>query len=177
MGSYLHFCIIENYPRKIKALCEIGISIPNIVYELIIDPRNQLEHEYKIPKSKEAKHAVELAELFLASTKQEMKQLSIVALDWNVLFMYTINEKGMGVEFEGFSKQPMLFVDISTKPVEVKIVNPQDEEISFTELGKFRETESIKFAKKLREHYAQTSHGESLYKLPFYKEIKKQGGF
>lgn len=37
------------YPSKMEALNELGVSIPQIVGELVIDPRNELEHQYQMP--------------------------------------------------------------------------------------------------------------------------------
>ncbi len=178
LGNHLRHFLSKNYPTKIQALCDIGISIPPIVHELIIDPRNQLEHDYKRPELSKAKHAVQIADLFLNATEKELKRKPIVALRWNVLFMHSESIQESKVEFKGFSKEPMLFVDVFTEPVEVKTVHPEDHEISFTLLDCFTEEQSLELAKKLREHYTQTwkSSGESGDSAFFYKEIKRQAG-
>ena len=43
-----------NYPVKIDGLTSIGIDVDNIIQELIIDPRNEMEHKYKVPEPKES---------------------------------------------------------------------------------------------------------------------------
>jgi len=176
LGNHLRYFLSKNYPTKIQALCDIGISIPPIVHELIIDPRNQLEHDYKRPELSKAKHAVQVAELFLNATEKEFKRKPIVALRWNVLAMHSISKQESKVEFHGFSKEPMLFVDVFVEPVEVKIVHPKDSEVSFTRLECFTQEQSIELANKLREHYTQNwkSFGESGTSAFFYKEIKRQ---
>jgi hypothetical protein len=37
------------FPAKVSALRQVGIGIPDVVHELVIDPRNALEHNYDIP--------------------------------------------------------------------------------------------------------------------------------
>ncbi len=74
-----------NYPLKIKALNELGVSVPQIVSELVIDPRNELEHKYSMPTHRAAGRAIEIAELFLSATDAESSRSSIVAVNWNIL--------------------------------------------------------------------------------------------
>src|SRR5260370_3187100 len=50
-----------NYPAKMKMLSQVGLSTPDLIYELIIDPRNDVEHSYKGCTWAQAKRAVELA--------------------------------------------------------------------------------------------------------------------
>jgi hypothetical protein len=37
----------KSYPDKCQILREVGISIPGIVHDLAIDPRNESEHRYQ----------------------------------------------------------------------------------------------------------------------------------
>ena len=57
-----------NFPDKIERLNELNIIAPRILIK-INKVRNFLEHEYKIPKKEEAEDALDVAILFLESTK------------------------------------------------------------------------------------------------------------
>src|SRR5690348_2964037 len=35
-----------NFPIKIQTLESVGIAVPSVIQELIINPRNELEHDY-----------------------------------------------------------------------------------------------------------------------------------
>jgi len=182
LSNHLRYFIDKSYPTKMQGLSDIDISIPPIVHELIIDPRNQLEHDYKKPERKKAEHSVQVSELFLNATHKELGQKPIIALAWNVLAAHSVSMKDNnareGVKFHGFSQNPMLFIDVFIDPVEVKIVHPECDEICFARLDRFTKEESIEFAKKVREHYTKTwkSSGESGASAFFYNEIKRQAG-
>jgi len=179
-----HLCLFigKNYPAKIDALSKIGISIVAIVHELIIDPRNQLEHEYERPEQKKAEYAVQIAKLFLDASQIELKRKSIVALAWNVLtahLMHWQEDKVQeSVNFHGFSENPMLFIDVFEERAKIKIVHPKEEEVCFALLETFTEDQSIELAKKLREHYTQDfkSTGGTETSAFFYREVKRQAG-
>src|SRR5262245_15594338 len=55
------------FPVKIQALEGLGIPVPGVIQELIINPRNELEHDYVPADSRTARHALEIAELFLSA--------------------------------------------------------------------------------------------------------------
>jgi len=73
------------FPEKITALRRVGLSIPDVVHELVIDPRNAVEHNYQLPDPETARHAVGVAELFVGATDAEYQRSSIVAVGWNVM--------------------------------------------------------------------------------------------
>jgi hypothetical protein len=45
--NHLSHLIRAKYPEKIEMLCDVGISIPEVVHELVIEPRNEVEHKYR----------------------------------------------------------------------------------------------------------------------------------
>jgi len=150
------------YPEKIDALRNIGISIDGVVMELIIDPRNELEHKYRVPEPEDAAHAIQVAGLFLAAMRQEFDRKPIVAFGWNLLGgVRHLEEAGDVVEFNGFAANPMFFIDVFRKPLEVKIVDPQASEVRFARLGAFSEQDCVDLGKYLRSHYAHSKHDAS----------------
>src|SRR5690349_21903094 len=44
--NHLRPILRSSYPRRMEALQEIGIDVPEVVHDLVIDPRNDLEHDY-----------------------------------------------------------------------------------------------------------------------------------
>jgi hypothetical protein len=104
------------YRRKIEALNELGMRIPQIVSELVIDPRNELEHQYQMPTGQAARQAIEISELFLHTTDAESKRPSIVAVNWNILGGDSWGNGQHHVTFDGFSNEAMLFIDVFDDP-------------------------------------------------------------
>jgi len=179
LGNHLRCYIGKNYPQRIEALGQIGVSVPPIVHELIIDPRNQLEHDYAKPEGVEAEHAVQVAELFLGAMREELQRTPIVALAWNIQVAYWARAQEGGVResinVHGFASDPMLFVDVFEEPAQVKIVHIRDEEILQACLAGFTQGECIALAKRLREHYLRPG-GFTSTSAFFYTEVKRQAG-
>ncbi len=98
MGGFLQR---KKYPAKVKILNELGIDIPDVVHDLIIDPRNNIEHAYELASKKQAKHAVQLCKLFLtsASVAEESQYGMIVSLGM------TLNTSFHGSEIPGKERQ------------------------------------------------------------------------
>src|SRR6266568_4120695 len=80
-----------SFPEKIQTLERIGINIPSVIQELIIDPRNELEHDYVPADAGTARHALDIATLFLTATDSVDSQESIIALNMNMLYTHSIN--------------------------------------------------------------------------------------
>lgn len=57
------------FPKKIEFIRSIGLVAPGILTK-INKKRNQLEHEYKCPGAEEVKDALDIVNLFLASTNK-----------------------------------------------------------------------------------------------------------
>ena len=97
-----------------KMLDEIGITVPDVVHGISIDPRNKSEHDYKEVDERTASHAVGVAELFLSSTKEEANRGAVIALNWNLAWRTIPNREGGTVG--DFHNRPMLLVDIFETP-------------------------------------------------------------
>jgi hypothetical protein len=138
----------ENYSVKLDALRNVGISAPDVLHELIIDPRNKTEHQYQEVVQKDARHAVEVADLFVHATAKEAERSAVVAFNWN------ISTGGSSfTELEEFGEFPMLLVDVFQEPKRVKIIRPVDGEVQYAELANFTKDEAIEFAQFMRTLY------------------------
>jgi len=173
LNYHQKYFLRDSNQQKITRLNEIGVPVPNIIYELIIDPRNNIEHYYAQPEEQIARRSIDLAELFLKALNEELEQESIVSFDWNICHKQYSNINETKISFEGFAEHPMLLIDIFQEPEEVKIIDPKDGEVRFASLQKFDRDQSLELAKLLHQHYKIESHGRITVSATFFKEIKK----
>ncbi len=165
------------YPEKIDALRKIGITVDSVVMELIIDLRNELEHKYRVPESEEAAHAIQVAGLFLAAMRQESDRKPIVAFGWNLLGgVRHLEEAGDVVEFNGFGANPMLFIDVFEKPMEIKILDPQASSVIHTPLSAFSEQDCVDLGVYLRSHYTHANRDASELPKTTFEALRSQAG-
>ena len=180
LANLLAYFWNKPYPEKAEALSSIGIPVGSVVQDLIVNVRNELEHSYVIAQAQGARHAVEIADLFLNRVKECLKGEPTIALNWNLEVTRT-EETRSGVSVGGSSYEwlpkPMLFLDLfctanlsqvgmnlvewvtvqEPKVIlgscQIKIVNPSDGTVEFAPLSEFTREECLAFGKKLREHY------------------------
>jgi hypothetical protein len=164
------------FPEKIQALKGVGMVIPSVIQELIINPRNELEHDYVPADGDTARRALEIATLFLTATDSDDSQESIVALNMNILFSHSIgNEES--VAFNGWSKGMMLFIDVFAEPHTAKIIDGENRDLRYAELANFTREEAIELARTLRHHYSLQNRGSTGTGPFFYSELKRLAGF
>jgi hypothetical protein len=150
------------YPEKIDALRKIGINVDSFVTELIIDPGNDLGHEYRVPESEDAARAIQVAGLFVAAMRQDFDRKPIVAFGWNLLGgARHLQEAGDVVEFNGLAANPMFFIDVFGRPPEIKILDPQASEVRFAPLKAFSKQDCVDLGVYLRSHYAHANRDAS----------------
>ncbi len=164
-----HFMTVflgRQYPDRIDALVKVGLTVPEIIHDLVIDPRNQIEHDYRIPTLKEAKHAVELAELLLRSLEHDIGVYPPV-LVWPELQSLQSYSPAQGHYFEitGFGSHPILFVDLFQDEQSVKIIDIESNEIQSASLSRFQSADSIELAKLLRTQYSHGGYPREFFDL------------
>jgi hypothetical protein len=165
------------FRKKIDALRQVGVGIPEVVHELVIDPRNAVEHNYQLPDLEAARHAVGVAQLFVGATDSEHQRSSIVAVAWNVMGSQLLTSEREYVRFREFGDRPMLFIDVFEEPHAAKIVDPKNCEIRSADLLSFSEEQSVTLAQLLRSNYAAGSLSSRGAGRTFFQEMKRQGGF
>lgn len=167
-----------NYPSKVAGLRQVGLVVPDVVQELVIDPRNDLEHGYQVPDGDVARHAVEVSDLFLRATQDEYERGSIVAVGWNAMGSHGIADGREFIQFREFSDRPMLFIDVFDDPAMAKIVDPTAKEVRLAELHSFTEDQAVALATLLRRGYSSAgAHSISGRGPRYYREMKRQAGF
>lgn len=171
----------KKYPKKIDVLKQLGISIQDVVYSLVIFPRNELEHTYERPTKDFAKNAVGIAELFVSATEKELELSSVVGVNPNIsssrLLSSNVDMPASVSTFGGFLNHSMLFIDVFMESPEAKIIDPNCNEIRWSKLCAFSTHEAIELAKLLRCNYNYSQKYVSRNDKTYYQEMKKQGKF
>jgi hypothetical protein len=176
----------RTYPDKIGILSEIGIPIPGIVHRLVIESRNEIEHDYKTVSEADATDAVDVAHLMLSATASEAPREPVVLAGGQLAAAMAIKSSEPRVESHTINElgtDPMVFVDFLETPARVKLVYPKDQEIRHAELNKFKKDEAIAFARHLRT-YRSLNLFSGMISLPKellptvrrFEEFKRQTG-
>jgi hypothetical protein len=166
-----------SYPVKIDGLVSIGIGVDSIVQELILDPGNELEHKYKVPEPEQAKHAIQVAGLFVAAMRAELERKPIIAFNWNVQFVHSKTKTEEVIEFKGFHANPMFLIDVFGEHTEIKIIDPQAEEVCYTRLKDLSRDDCLTLGTYLRSHYTHSNRGETDMPKTIYEALKSQVNF
>lgn len=117
-----------------------------MIQELVIEPRNELEHAY-IPANRDtARRAIDIASLFLDASAEIDARQSIIALNMNMRYSNQMGKGAQPVTFNGWSPNVMLFVDIFGEPHAAKLVDGAQHEIRYTELNKFTVSQAVELA-------------------------------
>jgi hypothetical protein len=144
----------KSYGDKCDILREVGINIPGIINDVIIDPRNDSEHRYQpIPEST-ARHAVELATLFLGATESEAARKAVVVVHWNLGSNFYDGARLSQPKITTFRNGPMFVVDIFDEPQRIKMVRPDEAKVEYADLAGMKKEELIEMAQLLRQGWA-----------------------
>jgi hypothetical protein len=183
--NHLGKLLSKNYPNKIEVLEQIGVSIPPVVFDLIIDPRNDLEHRYKAPSEKTAKDALGVAALALQGISDE--SCGIVALNWTKYGLETARF-AEPTTFPGWSDEIVLFVDVfDCTRQQIMLIDEIKGEIQLANLDTFNKNEAIEFAQLLRSidkdgkgmpsPFGGTFRHQLRFPAERYKKLKSLGNF
>jgi hypothetical protein len=169
--------IQDNYPSKLETLAQVGISIPGVVYDLIIAPRNALEHEYDAPTEKSARHAVDVAGLFLDQVSAEVSRGAIISLGTSGNYRRDRCDKP-GAEYDRISfdllpnSRPMFLVDVLSTPHRAVILIPKDKELLVAPMDVFSRPEVLQLVQLLRAPLAAGNY--RWYDLAEFTALKDQ---
>jgi len=177
LSYHLEYAKRCSYPVKIDGLTYIGIGIDSIVHELIIDPRDELEHKYRVPEPEQAKNAIQVAGLFVAGMRAELERKPIIAFGWNVHSAHWQTKTKEVTEFKGFRTTPMFLIDVFGKHIEIKIVDPQAAEVRYARLNDFSKYDCLELGMYLRSHYTHSNRSEPGMPKTVYEALKSQASF
>lgn len=180
VNNHLGRFLGESYPEKLAMLSEVGLCVPDILHELVIGPRNEIEHEYRPSTEEQAKRAVQLVILFLGATAEDAKRRAVLSYSWSINFGASFRDTPEGqIEKVEFSLRPeghpMLMVDVcDPNNHEVLILRPKDSEILACPMKDFGRADAIEFAKRLRSQCLTDSFSCSTYEIRWLRLLREQ---
>lgn len=175
VNNHLGCFIGRTYPEKLKALERLGLNAPDILHDLIIDPRNHIEHRYKSASQQEARHAVQLAKLFLPPEYPFGGESAFVSYAWSANHRVDLGPDVDKFEFTFKPHHsPQLFVDTCDPDEHVAmILRPATQEMFRCLLKDFSIDQALALAKKLSEQLAKSPF-ISTYKAPLMARLKEE---
>jgi hypothetical protein len=169
----------ENYKKKAGYLAALKMPGLTLLRDLVIDPRNDIEHAYEVATEDQARQACEVAELFLGATEKEAQIPAILALGWNVSSSESIST-APGQEFHRIEikltkeHEPMLFIKGYPSEPEVLVIYPKEETVSTCPLKKFKPEQVMTLNARLRECLKSDGFTQRSLSPAFVKAMKEQ---
>lgn len=160
-GSFLG----QNYGKKAEYLSAMNVPGLTVLREMIIDPRNDIEHSYVVAMEEHARRACELAQLFLRATEDTALTPAVLALGWNVSYHGKLCDKpGNEYEFHEFrlshQNTPMLLIDSHSSEGVVFVLHPKEERLSVCPRRAFDSTHLIDLNAKLKKCFDFISYSQ-----------------
>ena len=171
LGHQLWKIARASYGAKVEVLREIGLAVPDVVNDLVLTPRNMIEHAYAQPDIADARHAVGTAKLFVQATEPLTEYCSVVMVNGGVLYHGATES----VEVTGIQDDPFVFFDILDDEKHVKVVHPQSEEILWADLANVEKADALAIGRWLRTACA-SSTCRSGFSTEVISAIKAQCG-
>jgi hypothetical protein len=153
-----HFgCFLgKNWKDKGGILARLDIPGLNLVRDLVIDPRNDIEHAYALATEEQAKRACDVAELFLSGTDQQAAIPAVLGLGWDTSGSDMMST-APGREFHsiviGLKKEdgPRLLITAWEEEHRVLVLYPTDEMLSICPLQRFSVEQILTLNARLRD--------------------------
>jgi len=175
LGSFLG----RNYKDKAGYLAELKVPGLTLLKDLVIDPRNEIEHSYELATEEQARRARDVAELFLGATDIQASTPAIVALGWNANISESICT-APGKEHHILkihltkSNSPMLLISGYPDGPEVMVIIPQEETLRACPLKDFKSEQVITLNNMLRECLKSESYSSRSLSAALMKAMKEQ---
>lgn len=152
LGKYAR----NSYPAKIKLLGRIGVDIKNIVYDIVVESRNNVEHGYSGTTERQARHAVDLASMVIPPLSKEAELWATVTLGLNYASFISAPNPNAPDGYSNWNWDwdgdvPFLLVDYVESESRVLLVCRKNEEVRFSRLAKFEVEQAVQLAGQLRE--------------------------
>jgi hypothetical protein len=171
----------KNNEKKSEYLTGLKVPALALVRDLVIDPRNAIEHAYELATEGQARRACEVAQLFLGATDQEASTPAIVALGWSVNFREAMCATP-GKEFQGIEVEltrehgPMLLILGYPGAPEVLILLPQGALLRVCPLKEFMSEQVMALNGRLRECLKSESYSSRPLGPAFLAALNEQLG-
>jgi len=152
----------ESYKKKVQYLRGLKVPGLDLLRDIVIDPRNAMEHSYTAATEEGARQACDVAELFLPATETVGNSPAIAALGWNVSYRGRGRIEG-GIEHEQHDftlrreQDPMLLIDGYSPHAEVFVIYPREQSISVCPRNSFDSAQIMELNARLRQCLNSTS--------------------
>ena len=169
----------KNYKDKAGYLAALKVPGLPVLRDLVIDPRNDIEHAYHLATKEQAETACHVAELFLGATEKEADAPAIVDLGWAFEFAGSFSACPEDVKHAvkvtmRKDREPFLIVSGYPDSPVVMILYPQDEQASVCPLKDFRSDQVLALNDKLREYVRSESYSLNTVGLGFMRSIRQE---
>lgn len=169
----------SNYKDKSGFLAELKVPGLDLLRDLVIDPRNNIEHAYELATEGKAQQAFAVAELFIGATARAAEIPAIMSLGWNVNIREsncTVPGKEYHILEIGLTKHhsPMLLISGYPEAPEVMVILPQEETLLTCPLKKFNSEHVITLNTKLRECLKSKNYDSRSLDEAFAKALREQ---
>jgi hypothetical protein len=178
-NNHLSGVLGRNYKDKARFLADLKVPGLGALRELVIDPRNDIEHEYALATEDQARRAYDIAELFLGATDGEAETPAVLGLGWavptkQVISLQPGNEYHY-VEF-GLTREtgPLLLVDYYTAEPAVLVLLPQEQVLRHCPLRELQPEQAIALNRRLRECLQSSSYSSMGVTEEVMKQLKEQ---
>ena len=169
----------RNYKKKAEYLMELEVPGLSLLQDMVIDPRNDIEHSYAVATEGQARRAHDLAELFLGATEVESAIPLIVALGWNVSYRgQSCSKPGQEYEVHEFSldheRPPMLLIDGYCPVPEALVIHPRDETVLACPRRSFSSAQITELNARVRQCLASANYSSRFFSRALMKTLRDQ---
>lgn len=168
-----------NYKKKTEYLADLRIPGLALLRDLVIDPRNDIEHAYELATQEQAERACDVAELFLGATDTEAGTPAIMALGWNVNVHESIctapgkEHHILKLELKK-DHSPMLVIVGYPDAPETLVINPAEETVGGCPLQHFTSDQVLTLNAKLRECLTSQNYSSRSVSESFLVALREQ---
>lgn len=132
----------QNYGKKALYLAALNVPGLMTLRDLVIDPRNDIEHSYTLANEAQARRACDIAEMFLAASDSAADAPAVFDYGWDFEYGGSLtaapeDKRAVKVELTK-DHEPFLFILGYPGAPEVALLNPKEETAMLCPLKDFR---------------------------------------
>jgi len=164
VNNHLGCFLGKNNEKKAEYLAQLRLPGLTLLRDLVIDPRNDIEHAYELATENQATHACEAADLFLRSTKEQDELPAVVSLGWPFHMQFqdwiSLETRTQMVTADlQRSHNPTILITGYPDAAEVMILLPQEETLRTCLLQKFTSEQALNLNARFRQEAASLKGG------------------
>lgn len=177
--SHLGHILGQNYGKKALYLASLKVPGLATLRELVIDPRNDIEHAYSQATEDQARRACDIAELFLGASEEQAEAPAVLDLGWDFEWA---GSPMAGPEDERHSAKvtlkkdhpPFLFVTGYPDAPEAVILMPGEETAHFCLLKEFKAEQALQLNEMITTRPDLLCYSMSTSGIGFFRSIARE---